>query len=224
MKDYAYEGDAQYCYPGTHVLINKLNITDHGRLETAERELTALRIAKAKDVPVKGKLDFRHLRDIHRYIFSDIYPWAGTSRNVNISKGNQFCLCMHIEQYAADLFGRLEKEAFLITAPRDTVPRRLAFYLSEINVLHPFREGNGRAQRVFIEYLAAVAGFEVDFSRVGAEEMISASADSYACDYTRINAMFERIASPVGREAQRTAISLIAGERSRHMRIYLRYS
>ena len=67
--------------------------------------------------------------------------------------------------------------------------------MSEINVLHPFREGNGRAQRLFIEYLADHAGYKVDFSDVTADEMIIASAESFARDYDKINAMFERITS-----------------------------
>lgn len=72
---------------------------------------------------------------------------------------------------------------------------RLAYYLSEINVLHPFREGNGRAQRLFIEYLADHAGYKVDFSDVTADEIIIASAESFARDYDKINEMFERITS-----------------------------
>ena len=75
----------------------------------------------------------------------------------------------------------------------ENVPERLAYYLSEINVLHPFREGNGRTQRLFIEYLALNAGYRVDFSDVTPEEMIIASAESFACDYDKINLMFERI-------------------------------
>jgi len=75
----------------------------------------------------------------------------------------------------------------------DNIPERLAYYLSEINVLHPFREGNGRTQRLFIEYLALNAGYKVDFSSVTPEEMIVASAESFACKYDKINAMFERI-------------------------------
>ena len=61
------------------------------------------------------------------------------------------------------------------------------------NVLHPFREGNGRTQRLFIEYLALNAGYRVDFSSVTLEEMIVASAESFACEYDKINEMFERI-------------------------------
>ncbi len=189
--DYAY--DARYCYPNSNVLINKLHITEKDALSVAEREITALRIAKAKLEPIKGNFDFAHLKAIHQYVFSDIFSWAGEVRSVNIAKGNQFCLCEHIAAYADDLFGKLKAENFLAEAPPDAMPERLAYYLSEINVLHPFREGNGRAQRLFIEYLADHAGYHVDFSDVSDMEMIVASAEAFACEYDKMNRMFRRI-------------------------------
>ena len=159
---YDYEWDKEYCYPDSHVLINQLGITDSEKLQTAEREITSLKLAMAMQKPIKGYLDLRHLQKIHKYIFSDIYPWAGTLRHVNIAKGNQFCLSQNLELYAGNIFGTLEREHYLIDAG-DNIPYRLAWYLSEINVLHPFREGNGRTQRLFIMYLAGIAGYAVDF-------------------------------------------------------------
>lgn len=165
-RDYSYEyrWDHRYCYPNSNVLINKLNIKNADGLAEAEREITSLKLAMAKADPIKGRLDFAHLQDIHRYIFEDIYSWAGELRQVDISKGNQFCLCQHLQTYGERVFSELRAEQFLIGAA--DVPYRLAYYLSEINVLHPFREGNGRTQRLFIEYLANVAGYSVDFSKV----------------------------------------------------------
>ena len=151
--DYSYECDAEYCYPNTNVLTNKFNITDINQLNIAERELTALKIAKSKDEPIKGNFDLKHLMKIHKYIFGDIYLWAGKLRNVNISKGNQFCQCEFIEKYSSEIFDKIKKEHFLLLKSGDEVPKCLAYYLSEINVIHPFREGNGRTQRVFIKCL-----------------------------------------------------------------------
>ncbi len=190
--DYEYEWDQEYCYPHSGVLINKLGIKDHDELVTAEREITSLKIAVAKAEPIPGEFDFEHLKRIHKFIFEDIYTWAGEYRHVNIAKGNQFCLHQNIEMYAGSICGKLKAENYLIDC-NDNVAHRLAYYLSEINVLHPFREGNGRAQRLFIEYLADYAGYKVDFSNVSAKEMIVASAESFARDYTKINEMFERI-------------------------------
>ena len=216
MRDYSYsyQWDREYCYPESNVLINKLNIQDADTLHMAEREITSLRLAAAKMQPIKGKFDMKHLQKIHGYLFGDIYGWAGKLRHVDIAKGNQFCLAMNLDTYGSNLFKKLEKEHYLINS-KENVPHRLAYYLSEINVLHPFREGNGRTQRLFIEYLASVAGYRVDFSQVTAEEMIIASADSFACDYESINRMFDRITAPISNEEQKQNIQYFFGARSK---------
>ena len=192
--DYAYEWDKEYCYPESSVLKNKLGIKNHDELVTAEREITSLKIAMAKVKPIQGHFDFEHLKAIHRFIFKDIYTWAGKTRHVNIAKGNQFCLSQNIEMYAQELFAKLKSDNYLIDY-NGNIAHRLAYYLSEINVLHPFREGNGRTQRLFIEYLADNAGYKVDFSDVSAKEMIVASAEAFSLDYEKLNTMFERITS-----------------------------
>ena len=198
MSDYyyEYEWDSKYCYPHSFVLKNKLGIQDGKELAEAERELTALNLAEIKEKPVRGHFDLKHLQAIHQAIFRDIFTWAGKLRAVDIAKGNQFCLCQHLESYAAGIFAELKNENYLLHTPAEAMPERLAYYLSEINVLHPFREGNGRAQRVFIEYLAQKAGFHVDFSGVTSAEMIEASALSFAREYDKMISMFQRIVSP----------------------------
>ena len=201
--DYEYEWDNKYCYPGSFVLKNKLNILDAEALAVAERGITAARIAGVMDNPVRGRFDFKHLKDINKAIFHDVYDWAGKPRTVDISKGNQFCLSMHIEIYATNIFTKLKDEAFLLGKPADEIPERLTFYFSEINVLHPFRDGNGRTQRVFIEYLAQCAGFDLDFSQVGSKEMIEASALSFAKEYEKMTKMFHRILSRITPQEQK---------------------
>lgn len=197
MKNYSYdyEWDKEYCYPASKVLINKLNIKNSNDLSIAEREITAVKLAYAKQNIINGDFDLKHLQKIHKFLFEDIYSWAGKLRHVNIAKGNQFCLAQNLESYADTIFSKLKAEKYLVGS--HNITDRLAYYLSEINVLHPFREGNGRTQRLFIEYLALNAGYRVDFSDVTPEEMIIASAESFACDYEKINAMFEKITHKV---------------------------
>ena len=216
MTDYSYHFafDEKYCYPNSQVLINKLNIKDALALAAAEREISGLRLLAAKVQPVSGRLDFMHLKRIHRQIFRDLYSWAGRTRTIDIAKGNQFCYSYNIDQYAESLFRQLRQENYLLDT-YEQVPRRLAWYLSEINVLHPFREGNGRAQRLFIEYLGRVAGWNVDFSDVTQQEMIIASADSFVREYSTIYAMFDRICSPLDSGAQHEAVDTFFGKRSR---------
>ncbi|MBQ7801517.1 MAG: Fic family protein [Oscillospiraceae bacterium] len=222
LRDYSYdyEWDVEYCYPDSNVLINKLNIREAEALAVAEREITSIRLAVAKLNPIKGSFELKHLQKIHKTVFGDIYDWAGKLRHVNIAKGNQFCLAMNLETYAENLFRKLENEHYLI-GYEGSVPHRLAYYMSEINVLHPFREGNGRTQRLFIEYLALVAGYRLDFSLVSAQEMIVASADSFACDYSSIDEMFDRIAAPISKEEQKEAIKTFFGRKAKHLFEYL---
>lgn len=108
-----------------------------------------------------------------------------------------FCYYEFIEQNADQLFAKLKEEDYLKDDPADEVPIRLAYYLGEINALHPFREGNGRAQRLFIEYLAGYAGYSLDFSDVTSTQMIEASAASFSCDFTKMNALFTKITKPL---------------------------
>lgn len=135
---YEYEQDSIYCYPDSFILKNKLNIRERSVLEDAERNITALRILELKQNPPTGKMDFEYLKKLHKQIVGDIYDWSGKVRNVNITKGNIFCDCRFIEQIAEEIFKELESENDLQSSDVDKMADRLAYYLSEINALHPF--------------------------------------------------------------------------------------
>jgi cell filamentation protein len=201
--DYEFERVNDYCYPDSYVLRNRFDIRDAETLNTAEREFVSAKLAHIKGNPIKGKFDLNHLCSRHRYLFCDIYDWAGELRTVNIAKGNQFCNYIHLGTYAEGVFAKLKAEKRLSDTSPDAIPERLAYYLSEINVLHPFREGNGRTQRVFIEYLAQVAGWHTDFSDVSDREMIEASALAFALEYDMLITMLRRIVTPITPEEQR---------------------
>lgn len=183
IYDYEYEWDKYYCYPNSNVLKNKLNITDSDELLKAERKITALKTAQATVNRLQGNFDFEHLKSIHRFLFCNIYEWAGKIRTVNISKGNQFCRCDYIEEQMNNLLLKLKTENYLVGNNKEELAKRLAYYLSEINVIHPFREGNGRTQRMFIEYLSYNAGYQLDFNKISKDEMLEASVRAYALDY-----------------------------------------
>lgn len=190
MKDqeynYFYEdkGDIKYCYPGTNVLRNKLNIQDLDILHEAERDYSSIRQVELYKKGITGDFSLKHLCSIHRQLFQDIYSWAGELRTVDISKGTIFCLVPFIEEQFAFLYRKLRKENFLkdITDQKE-MAEKLAYYLGEINMIHPFREGNGGTQRIYIEQLCMNNGrFEIDFTEVSKEEMISASVRSAKSD------------------------------------------
>jgi len=188
---YEYEGDRRYCYPGSSILINLLNITDSSFNE-AERRFTAITTLEVMRNPVPGKFDLKHLMSIHKAIFGGIFVWAGKLREVNISKGNQFCQSAYLVDCATELFAKLKDESYLATTTSEEFPIRLAYYLSEINVLHPFREGNGRTQRMFIDYLARYNGYHLNFSNVSGQEMIEASALAFNMNYSKLEAIVLR--------------------------------
>lgn len=146
-------GPDPYLDPATGLLRNRLGITDPAELARAEAELTALRLVELRRTPVPGGYDLEHLRGFHRFIFGDVYDWAGEPRTVSIGKGHLFCLPQHIDSFAADIFGRLAGWRYLRGLERDEFLDRLAELLADINALHPFREGNGRTQRAFLTQL-----------------------------------------------------------------------
>lgn len=189
--------DYVYCYPNSNVLENKFDIRDADELSLAERAITGNKIFMLGDNCIKGDFDLSHLQAIHKFIFSDIYDWAGKLRTVNISKGDMFHRFDYLKSAADNLFSKLAGENYLMGLATGNICKRLAYYLSEINVIHPFREGNGRTQRVFTEYLAKAAGYDVDFSTVTQDEMINASIQSFGCDYGAMEKMFERITKPI---------------------------
>lgn len=129
---------------------------------------------------VTGDFSFKHLCAIHRQLFQDVYAWAGKKRTVDISKGTVFCLTQFIELQYDDLYEKLKNENCLKDImDKKQLSSRLAYYLGELNMIHPFREGNGRTQRIFIEQLCMGNGrYDIDFTEVTKEEMINASVAS----------------------------------------------
>ena len=167
-----------YSYPNTNILKNKIGIKDKIKLDIIERNMTNKRLIELKTNPINGKYDLSHLQKIHKYIFQDIYDWAGKLRSVNIGKGqNFFCLVQHLDYAQNDIFNSLKKDNYLKGLDINDSVNKLAYYLGEINMLHPFREGNGRTQRVFIEQLALKNSLYLDFP-ANKEEMIKASVHS----------------------------------------------
>ncbi len=182
--------DRMYCYPDSDVLINKLNIKEQEKLYVFERKLTMLRLLELIDKPIKGNFDFEHLQSIHRYIFQDIYEWAGEVRKVDIAKENMFCNVKFIDSQAEEIFGKLKSENYLAGLSEEAFVKKLSYFFSEINALHPFREGNGRSQREFIRSLAMKNGYYISFADISQEEMIKASQASFLCDYEAMENLF----------------------------------
>lgn len=184
-----------YCYPGSEVLINKLHISDPDRFALADRQLTMMRILDLLQKPVSGSFDAPHLCRIHFWIFQELYDWAGKYRTVEIAKGLYFCRTDYIEDMLQKIFTQLKSENYLKNCSRQELPVRLAYYLGEINAIHPFREGNGRTQREFIRELALSCGAQLNYRLTSRQEMLKASIESFQGDFTAMEILFRRIIS-----------------------------
>jgi cell filamentation protein len=153
-------------------------------LQAVETPYSVKRAGELRDLGITGKFDSAHLRAIHLHLFQDAFPWAGEFRVVNISKGNSmFGPALHIASALEDALAKLAREGLLAELAAPAFAARAAFYLGEINAIHPFREGNGRAQREFIRQLALHAGHPLSWSVVGTgftqQQMIDASIASH---------------------------------------------
>jgi cell filamentation protein len=168
--------DDPYADPVTGVLRNKLRLSKPAELEAAEREITHAALIFVRESPVPPRYDLGHLCAVHHRIFGDIYDWAGQLRTVAIAKGSWFCLPQYIESSAAEIFRALHGECLLRGLSRDAFTERLTYCLGEVNAVHPFREGNGRAQRAFFEQLASDAGYILDWQHLDADRNVAASA------------------------------------------------
>ena len=188
-----------YVYPGTDVLRNKPGIRDAALLRAFEYEQTADRAAELVNKPITGKFDLDHLKAIHKHLFQDVYEWAGEIRTVNLRKDVvPFAQPAFIESSSRSLAADLAKENHLKGLDKPRFVERLAHHFTEFNMVHPFREGNGRATREFFGQLARNAGFELDQTRIdnAKDQWNHASARGRAGDLEPIKAILAEVIRP----------------------------
>ena len=176
MKDLYEDFNSKYCYKNTNILINKLDIRDYKELSKYEAKITAAKSLGLRLKGITGNFDKKHYLSIHNYLFEDIYPFAGKLREENISKGEfRFASFEYVEPELERILEQLKKENFLEGTSKKQLAERLAYYLSELNVLHPFREGNGRSTRIWLDMiLKNRIGKVIDWSKIDKEEYLLA--------------------------------------------------
>ncbi|EKN6177573.1 Fic family protein [Yersinia enterocolitica] len=185
------DGPDPYTYPNSQVLINKFGITDDDQFIEMEKDFSELAIMEIEFSP--PPYDLLYWRALHQALFGDIYHWAGELRTIDITKGTtRFCNINRIAPEANRLFNQLAQENYLVGLPYDALMVKLAEYYSDLNVIHPFREGNGRAQRLLFEHIIINCGFQISFAGINPDEWIQANIDGYHCRYQRMTALFAR--------------------------------
>lgn len=215
-----------YTYPGTNTLKNKLGATTHDELEEREAAYVAARrveIEAGHGPPLQ--LDAEHLKALHRHLFQDVYEWAGHTRDEQVRLGDgsiatepglkregsrEFVAGPHIAGALGEIAAKLRDAGYLDGLSRDAFAERAADLLAELNAVHPFREGNGRTQRAFVEQLAQAVGHDLDFSVISKERMIVASMAAHdQNDLGPLRRLFTDAIDPARQEALREAIEFL---------------
>jgi len=186
-----------YCYSDSFVLKNKLNITDYDELKKVEKELTFMKIDALYERPITGTFNITHLKKIHKYLFEDIYDFAGKLRMEDIEKTKpvytKFLNHNDIKNSLIVLFNNLEKENYLIDYSKDNFIKRSSYYLGELNYIHPFREGNGRVIREFYRNLALFNGYKINWWFISKDNLINSFVNATFKEYDSLNTILDKI-------------------------------
>ena len=171
------EASDPYSYRGTECLKNRLGLRDASLLQAFELEMTSLRA----DEPLpSGRFGPAHYCRIHRHLFQDVYRWAGSYRIIATSKGGKlFCRPQFIGREMIRLFGKLKSAPFLAGSEPGAFIGSVAEFLSDLNAIHPFREGNGRTQLAFLHMIALRAGHPLEIERIKPAEFLAAMILSF---------------------------------------------
>lgn len=168
-----------YCYKGTDTLINKLGMKDSKKLFDYENKIVIVKLFDLRQKTNFGEFDINHFINIHKYLFEDIYPFAGKFRTENIAKDSfRFAEWEFIDIELIRILEELKNENYLQNLNKEMLAKRLSYYMAELNVLHPFREGNGRTIREFIRELAVKNGYELNLTKINPYDMLEASIKS----------------------------------------------
>lgn len=183
------------------LLVNKLDITDTQQLEQAERMITNYKLAQLYLNHGIQTFDVSHYLSIHKFLFEDIYPFAGEIRDEEIQKRIPFCLPKYILPELKKTLDRALKKAKTIET-RDELIAFLVELYSDLDIIHPFREGNGRTEREFIrqfiDFICLQNNLEpyyLDYNAIeDRETYIEAvvKADAYL-DYNSLRILFDSI-------------------------------
>jgi cell filamentation protein len=160
---------------------NLIGATSLAELRQAESEIIDIKMTMFRMKAYRGKFDYPYLKYIHKFLFENLYDWAGLDRydmglvGVFRKGETEFTLGSKIPGVSSALFEALKKENYFERQDLGEFIKSISLFLNGLNILHPFREGNGRVQRLFIEQLAHNAGYALDISTVPKSIMDQAS-------------------------------------------------
>ena len=168
-----------YCDDGTNILINKFNLKDQKKLNSIEREIVTLKLGDYYEYMTIDVRNPNLLLDLHKFVFEDIYDFAGKFRQENIAKENfRFAEFKYVQDSYYDLMNEFKKDNYLVGLDKEKLSKKLAYYMAELNVLHPFRDGNGRIIREYIKLVAKNDAYELTWSKKDPKDIFEASVKS----------------------------------------------
>lgn len=164
-----------YCYENSNVLKNKLNIKDNAILRDLENKITFAGLLELQITELQGDFDKKHFLGLHKFLFGKLYSFAGEIRKENIYKGEtMFCSWQYIDEQLENVFKQKIKLEKNLNENKESVVNYLVFLMTELNIIHPFREGNGRTIREFIRILAKKYGYETNWQDIEKIELLDA--------------------------------------------------
>ncbi len=222
------DGSDPYLYPGTDVLKNVPGLREAGQLAAFESVNTAARIYEILQNPIQGAFDAAHLKALHKRVFQDVFTWAGQFRTTLLGKAEYvgqppswFTPPHLLEHEAERIFDSLDRANLFRGLARVEFARQAARLLADINALHPFREGNGRTQRLFVAAVAQHAGHDVHFDVVSRERMVQASIAANHGRPGMMKRMFEEITDASRIQPLRRAIAFLSREKINWNEMYI---
>ena len=172
---YSLNPSSDNCYEGTTCLVNKLGIRDEKKLSEIEAQITFAKAVMLEETPIDDDFGFEHFKKIHEFLLCDLYEWAGQVRTVDISKKRtKFLDAASVESIGTKCFAKV-REGYFENLPFDEFVKRIAEFYNDVNYIHPFREGNGRTQRIYFTQLIRHYGYDINFADVDTDELMIAT-------------------------------------------------
>ena len=183
-------------------LRNLLGAKSAAELQALEPQIVFANELELESAAIPRTNDFTEVLLIHKQLFKGVYDWAGKIRTVDIKKNADsaefFLIVSKITSAAEYVFTEFAKEHYLRDLHKDEFVKRLAHHYDQLNYIHPFREGNGRTQRVFWSRKAHDAGYEINWDAIVGNENDEASRlAAEDMDLSGLEAMFSRIINPL---------------------------
>ncbi len=178
--------NSKYTYKNSDVLKNKLGIKEEKVLKKVDTDIVLKKLNEIRELKFKKTYDEKHIKFIHKFLFEEIYDFSGEYRSENITKENfRFSEFEYISENMISILRKIDIDN-LRNMEFNNMIEIISDVMTDLNVLHPFREGNGRAIREFIRELFEELGYEINFFDIDYDEILEVSKKAVVDDREQI--------------------------------------